>query len=440
MSASEVVEASARTGRRFYGWRLALVGAFIVAVAGDGFGLPKIVDAVFSGSLLGDPGTAGFSAVHVALAFVLPALLLPFAGWAVDRWGARRMVVWRFAALGVGFALLVWSEIAAVYYVSVIVLTVGGAAASQLPMATAVNHWFRRRRATAMGVMLSPSLSAFLFKPLLAVGSGSAAIIHAVAPFLFLAAAMLALVWPMSRLVRDRPEDYGQLPDGRDGPVADGSGADGSDSADAVSGHGWREALGTREFWLITLGVGLTSSASGGTVIMALFLIERGIPPSDVAWVRMVQASAAPVASVLGGVVGDRVPMRRALLACSIMQVAAAGVLSFAATIPMILLFGVLAGTASGALLTLALAARGAYFGRRNFATITGVSMTPIFIMKVVGAVALGLLLDHQQPLLTVPVAAMTLGLVGSLFFLLLRDPRPPPSQSRQTELSHPLG
>ncbi len=43
---------------RFYGWRLVLVGAFILAIAGDGSRRPKIARAMLGDPLADGPGVA----------------------------------------------------------------------------------------------------------------------------------------------------------------------------------------------------------------------------------------------------------------------------------------------------------------------------------------------------------------------------------------------
>ncbi len=75
-----------------------------------------------------------------------------------------------------------------------------------------------------------------------------------------------------------------------------------------------------------------------------------------------------------GGWIGDRVPIRRAMFVFGLAEAAAVGVLGFAGTLPMFCLSAALTGIGAGGRIPLTLAVHGVYFGRRNFATITGVS------------------------------------------------------------------
>ena len=81
MDSSVTVGESPPPGRRrFYGWRLALVGAFVLTVAGDGLGMPKIASALLGDPLSDGAGGGGFVVGLVLLRSVFPALLLAICG------------------------------------------------------------------------------------------------------------------------------------------------------------------------------------------------------------------------------------------------------------------------------------------------------------------------------------------------------------------------
>ena len=76
-------------------------------------------------------------------------------------------------------------------------------------------------------------------------------------------------------------------------------------------------------------------------------------------------------------------------------------------------------------------AIRGVYFGRKAFATITGISMVPLNIFLFSGPLFAGYMRDltgkYDLPFLVIAVIC----LVGSCLFLLLGDPKPAPSMNR---------
>ena len=60
---------------------------------------------------------------------------------------------------------------------------------------------------------------------------------------------------PLAMLVRNRPEDYGQHPDGIDPDTVTQTGPQQSTNGSAVApDYSWQEAIRTRAFWLITMG------------------------------------------------------------------------------------------------------------------------------------------------------------------------------------------
>ena len=186
------------------------MGAAILVIGSSSTGLPRVLDIALRGVPAARTGGPVFGLVHALLTGLLPLLLLPLVGWVVDRWGPRRLVWWGLVALAVGAVLYLGYQIGAVLFVSVTVVGVGSVFGTQLPIAAAVNNWFQRRKAMAMAVMMVPSVTAsFVFDTLRTV-----VVIHPRAASLIVAGTVLMLALPLSRLVKDRPEDDGRHSDG----------------------------------------------------------------------------------------------------------------------------------------------------------------------------------------------------------------------------------
>ena len=147
---------------------------------------------------------------YALLTGFLPFLLMPLAGWAVDRWGARRLVLWGLLTLWVGAILYLGPQVSEMLYLSLFFVRVGGVIGTYLPVAAAVNNWFVSRRAMAMAVLLLPLVMVgFLFEVfrfLVEIDPRTAS--------LTVAATVLVLAWSLSRLIRNCPEDHDQHPDG----------------------------------------------------------------------------------------------------------------------------------------------------------------------------------------------------------------------------------
>ena len=104
-------------------------------------------------------------------------------------------------------------------------------------------------------------------------------------------------------------------------------------------------------------------------------------------------------------------------------QSAAVVILLTANTVPMVFLFAVVLGIGFGGRTPMTTAIRGVYFGRRAFASITGISMIPMNIMLLVFPLFAGIMFDAVGSyLIPFSVLAAT-SFVGSTMFLLLGKP-----------------
>ena len=77
----------------------------------------------------------------------------------------------------------------------------------------------------------------------------------------------------------------------------------------------WQEAMRTREFWMITMGHACSSVV---VVTMMVHLgsmlnIDRGLPLPTVGWIVATYTAVGAVSILVGGYLGERIPMRLAL-------------------------------------------------------------------------------------------------------------------------------
>ena len=359
------------------------------------------------------------------------ALLGPIEGFLTDHLGSRRMVLIGFTMLGGGFIAFSFIDSVLGYYVTFLVIFAGAGLGGFLPFITVLNNWFRRHKTKAMGIgMLGISLGG-----LLAPALGWAIEVagwRTVA--LWMGVSMWTLAIPISSMVRNRPEDYGQHPDGDPEPdfVTIQASADGAELQDASS-FTVREALRTPAFWAITAAHGLANLAP---ITLAVHLVpaltDRGMSLAMAGTVVLTFGVIGALFQVIGGYVGDRVPKTPALAA--FMAIQGSGVLA-AALIPTVLgafLFAVLYGVGFGGRLPLLTSLRGDYFGRRNYATIYGVSQVPINLIAMVAPIAVGFYFDNFLSY-TIPFLAMALfSFLSASMILLARKPRLPDRQPAQ--------
>ena len=348
----------------------------------------------------------------------------------VDRLGTRRMVLIGLTILGAGFIL--FSQIHELWHLYVIfmVMTLGVGMGSWLPMMTALNHWFIRQRSMAMAIAMGGyHIGGIALIPLLAwavgaidgaelggdrfgwrVVSGGVGV------------TIMALAFPLSLLVRNRPEEYGLKPDGDTTPAAVTRTEESQSTADEGD-YTWREAVRTRPFWLITLGHACSSTVIVTVMVhLGLMLDDRGFSLQTISWVVSTQTGVGIIFNLVGGYAGDRLlPIRIALFGFSALQAVAVFVLLQAGdSTNMLFLYAVLMGIGLGGRSPLSTAIRGTYFGRRSFASITGISMVPMNVLLFAAPVFAG----YVRYDISFSIIAVVC-LVGSCLFLLLRDPKP---------------
>ena len=236
---------------------------------------------------------------------------------------------------------------------------------------------------------------------------------------------LIILAWPVSRLVRNRPEEYGLLPDGRAENRSEPGEREGS-----IQGEGegadftWQEALRTRPFWLITIGHSATSIVIVTlTVHLGPMLTDLGYSLQMVAWVVSTYTGVGAVFTLVGGYVGDRMPMQLALFGFSVIQSVAVVILLSASTVPMVFLFAVVLGVGFGGRTPMTTAIRGVYFGRRAFASITGISMIPMNIMLLVFPLFAGVMFDKVGSYMIPFSVLAVVSFAGSAMFPLLGNP-----------------
>ena len=407
---AQVDDAMTQPRRRFRGWYVVAVGAFILAIASV-----TLADLAVSNAISVRLLVLSLIGTH------LPAtLLLPFIGRAVDQWGPRRAAMSGLLILGGGFVLLLGPQVGGVLVLVNALLAFGYKMAAELPMTVMVSNWFARRRATALAFMQMPSVLGSVANTALGAGVVFAELVSSDASLLITAAFFLVLAWPISRLVRNRPEDYGLHPDGRDPALSSGNGLPAPD-------YEWREALTSRPFWLLAAGgCAMAFVGSWGFYIVAMSN-DRGFSLLQGGFLLALGSYLVIPFALVGGFLGDRLPIRRVMFGCAVVMASALLTTAFTHALPLLLVSAALFGIGSGALTVLPLAAVAMYFGRRNLGTVLGCYLCIVNLVDLFPDAAITFFMtafDNWTILL------MLLGLVslaGAMAYLLMGEPRAVP-------------
>ncbi len=362
--------------RLFYGWwMLAITSSMAFFASGVFFrGFTVFVPAIRD--------SLGISQAQTNLIFSLAraegGLEGPFAGWLIDRFGNRKLLIPSVALAALGYFAL--SRLVSGFWsftlVYLLLVSLGNSIAFQHAMFAGINQWFRRRRSLAIsilaavaslgGLFLVPSMNGVIER----WGWEMAALLAGMA--------YLIILLPLCFLFRNRPEDMGLRPDGEAAPAAAASARAAAGRPRELRDYTVREALHTQAYWLLMLGTGLRMIATLGILVSIVPILEdKGVSRQMAANLTGLMFGINFLARLALGYLGDKWP-KGLLLAGSLAAEAVALVFLFFGDwnagvpgIAMVVLFIVLEGFGDGAGI-IVWAALGDYYGRDRFATLRG--------------------------------------------------------------------
>jgi sugar phosphate permease len=407
--------------RIFYGWWM------VGAATGLQFLQAGLVTQAFGAYLAVLADEQGWSKTALSGAAALQqmevALLGPVLGWLLDRFGPKGFVRAGVVVFGTGLCLLSQVHSLPAFYGAFIVIALGSSLCGFFPLNVALIHWFERKRARALSAMsiglafggiavplVASSLTTFGWRPT-ALASGIFAI---------------AVGLPLAMVIRNRPEDHGEVVDGMaeetpsKNPVFE--------KEDATRDFTAREALRTPAFWLLSLGHGFALFVVHAVSVHAITHLKEGLGYSVAAASLVISlVTIFQIGGVLlGWAIGDRFKKRLIAAACMLAHALGLILLTFATSTAMVIAFAVLHGTAWGLRGPFMQAIRADYFGRSAIGMILGLSFMIIVVGQVGGPIIPGIFADVTGDYRVGFTILAVLAGLGSGFFLLARKPKRP--------------
>lgn len=413
---------SARLSGIFYGWWMVAVGCSI-RMLGGGFHLYGFT--IFFLPITQELGLsrAATSAVF-SLARAEGAIEGPLAGYMIDRFGPRPMMLAGIVLSGLGYMLLAGVESYAgflVVYLGVISLAFS-AGFMHSPMVLA-NSWFIRRKAFAMTLISSSiGIGGMLITPLLAFsvqtwGWRTGA---------FLAGVGLVIVGvPIALFAKRSPESMGMLPDGG-APQPEKSPAGLHDRAREASDDQeitLRQAMRTRAFWMLVLAttarVGVFNSI---TVHFVPLMVWKGATEQQGAAMLAVMAFMSLPSHLFVGWIADRVNKPRLMAVCMVIGAVSILFLAYGEGLRSLWIFTLLI-TFVEAIFPVSWATVGDFFGRKSFATIRGTMSFFYLWGPALGPVITGAVYDRHETYAPLMSAYLVTFLISAVLYALLRKP-----------------
>lgn len=322
----------------------------------------------------------GWSYTQISIATSLRGLevgiLAPVAGFLVDRFGPRRLVLSGTLTTGFGFILLSQTNSLTMFYGAFILIALGTSACFSTVLMRAVANWFGKNMGRALGIMASGFGAGGILIPLIVrlidLYQWRTALI-------ILGLGMWLLGMPLSFVIRNKPEQYGYLPDGET-------------SAEQVSTPesqdkevGFKRALRDRNFWHLC-------TAEAVRMMIAMAVITHVMPYlSSLNMSRLraaLVATSIPLLSIIGrlgsGWLGDIFDKRYVMVGTYSLAGAGILVFSYVQRISLIFPFLVLFPLSWGAV-----PVRGAmireYFGIASFGKLLGLMAGITTVGRIMG-------------------------------------------------------
>ena len=420
-----------RQHRVFYGWWI-VIAASIQGMFGNGTissGFPIFFQPIRE--------TLGINYAQMSLVFGLAraegGMGGPIVGWLVDRYGSRRFVIFGGFLAAIGLILLsrattYWQ----LMFLFVAVVSLGKTAGLGQTLMATVNQWFIRRRALAMSTLMTAFAGGgAIVVPLLGIGISNLGWRQT----LLYAGIFVGLIsFIVSLVIRSKPEDMGLLPDGdlpKDNADRVDVIQDKDGSGDQRSEFTVRQALRTKTFWVMLLGVVTRVSATNAIIVHLFPILEQeGLGPQTASFYASFMFFLAIPLRFLLGIAGDKLAPRKLLFfgmnLGAVSLLALLWVNSIVGVIIFISCLAVVEGVTSVNWIML-----GDYFGRGRFASLMGFMSVFHNIGLVITPIYAGWIKDTTGSYDMVLATLAPLFVVSAFAFALSTRPSPPTSLTK---------
>jgi len=412
-------------GKSFYGWWV-VVGGTLIYFSGCACSFYSF--GVFLPVVCADTGMSitAFS-VSLSLFSLSMCLAAPLVGMSIGMFGARKNIIAGNLASALGLMALYFASQAWHFYLLFgVVSGLGQGFGMFVATTTVANNWFIRRRAMAVALVVTagaiggfagPTMSAALIS-----GIGWRLAWVALGGIVLVLAVILGGV-----LVRNRPEDMGQMPDGGAPAAQEESGVSRQGRVHQTSVD-WRtrDALRTPAFWMI-VAVMVAHGFALNTMVahQVSYLGDVGIS-AMMAATAMGVVPGASIAGRLGfGYLATRFETRHLVALLLVGLVAAVVILMSFTSLAMIYIYAVLFGICYGAIIPALPNFLGAYFGRANYAQILGWVMPVTTIFGAVAPIMAGAIRDGTGSYMPAFAVVAALAGVSVVLAFLARPPQP---------------
>jgi MFS family permease len=411
--------------RVFYGW-FSLAGVMIVMFLVGGcfvyaFGvLLPVITLEFGWSRA---EVAGALSIGI-ICFGLPS---PLWGILTARLGPRFTLIVGNLIAGLGIAGIFFIQEIWHIYVLYALIGMGAGLGGYIPGTTIINNWFIKKRSLALGIFMAcAGLGGLVLPPL------TTALISAIDwrfSWLVLSGLILVIVVLLGCviLVRNKPEDMGQRPDGMPAESHDDLLAEETSSVVNKAPDTWRirDVFKGPTVWLIG-GFAAANTITMGMLVTHLiaYLQDIGFNPMSAATTMSFMAIFGIIGPVLFGSLALKINAKKLAIAAFIVQFVGLVTLIMTRELGFIYVFTALHGISNGSLITAMPTIVGTYYPREHYSRVLGVVFPFQICANAFGPVLAGLIYDASGSYTPAFFVAAASCLTGLFLVSMSRKPR----------------
>ena len=370
----------------FPGWWIVISGAIIFAYTSgtfwQGFG------AFFDPIVIHFGWSRAITSGVISIQRTESGMISPFVGFFINKFGPRNVMLIGIIITGFGFIFLSKINSIISFYISFALISLGVSFGTWIVINTSITNWFNKKRSKALAFSSAGSAFGGLFVPIIIW------LINVTdwrTSLLIIGIGFWIIGIPAAFFMKSNPEDYGLMPDGKKD----------TDKLDKLNAsykeYSLYEALTSRLFWQMSFAFGIGQLVLSASVNQIPAISSFGYS-REFAGITMVIISITSLLGRLGGgILGDKFNKIYLISVAFALQFISTIIFVYATNKFYLIIFALLWGLGFGSSIPMRFAIIADFFGRKNFGTIMGISMTINAIVGIAGPVFVGWMFDINQ-------------------------------------------
>lgn len=373
---------------------------------------------VFFSPLLEEFGwTRAATSGGFSLTWVFTGLLSIVVGRLNDNFGPR--LIMTIAGFLVGLGYLFMSQLSSIWQLYLFYGLISiGMSAVLVPTLSTVARWFVKMRAFMTGVVLAGTGIALM----VIVPAANRAIMNYGWRMAYVIVGMVVIVIVVmaAQFLRRDPYQLGKLPYGYDGTTTSASDA-------GTSGLSFREALRTRQVWLISLVYFCTYFIYNILLVhTVIYATGKGISSMGAVGIMAFLGGAGIAGRTMMGIIADRIGDKQVMVLGAGLMMVTLFWLLIAKDLWMLFLFGVVFGFGHGGMATMESPIVAHIFGMRSHGVLLGLVFFSDTMGGSMGPFLAGYIFDVTSSYRLAFILCAILGVVNLLAILLIRPLKRP--------------